>query len=273
MRRGCADQNGVEAHAGGRLEHGLFERRVIAWERLDPCALCELCRSRVQVDPERLAAGRQRDPRGELPDEPEADDADPLADGGLGAAHAVERDRADGGVGRVVEADPVRDRRDEVLRHGDDLGVVREPAAAARDAVAGRQTVDPGAELEDDPGRRVPEGCERVEPVAGRMQRLADSLRPRALDHLADEIGTSPRLLQEALAADLDLRPLGAGADQRAAVGDEQPPGPQGGEGGVDDGDPSVPRALGYLSHLIPDWRMPSIPAPVQPNEKRALEQ
>ena len=59
----------------------------------------------------------------------------------LGLADAVQRDRADGRVRGVLERDAVGDRRDEVPRHGEDLGVVR-ALAAAGDAVAGRDALD-----------------------------------------------------------------------------------------------------------------------------------
>ena len=86
--------------------------------------------------------GREQEPHRELADEAEPDHADALADLRLGLAHAVQRDRADRRVGGVVERDALRDLRDEVLRHGDDLGVVRPAAAAAGDAVARRDALD-----------------------------------------------------------------------------------------------------------------------------------
>ena len=71
---------------------------------------------------------------------------------GLGAPHALERDRAERDGGRGVEAELVRHPRDEVHGHGDHLCVVREPGARARDAVARREAVDLGAGLDDDAG-------------------------------------------------------------------------------------------------------------------------
>ena len=141
----------------------------------------------------------------------------------LGLADAVQRDRADGGVGRVVETDARRARDDEVLRHRDDLGVVRPAAAAAGDPVAGRDALDARADLEHDAGGRVAERRERREPVAGDADRGADALDAGAVDDLLDEVGPRARLLEEVLLAGLDLGALGAGADQREAVRDEHP--------------------------------------------------
>ena len=121
-------------------------------------------------------------------------------------------------------------RRDEVPRHGEDLGVVR-ALAAAGDAVAGRDALDPLADLEHDPGGRVADRRERLEPVARRVERGADPLDARLVHDLLDEVGAGARLLEQVLLARDDLRPLGAGADQRNAVRDEQPAGPERGGG------------------------------------------
>ena len=138
--------------------------------------------------------------------------------------------------------------RDEVLRHGEDLGVVR-ALAAAGDPVARRDAVDALADLEHDPGGRVADRRERVEPVARRVERGADPLDARLVHDLLDEVGAGARLLEQVLLARDDLRPLGAGADQRRAVRDEQPAGLERRGRHVDDADGAVLRALGDLFH------------------------
>ena len=218
-------------------------------ERGHPGAARELDGGIVEVDADDPAARREQDARRELADEAEPDHADPLADAHLGLADAVQRDRADGGVGRVVEADARRDVDDEVLRHGDDLGVVRPAATAAGDPVAGRDPLDAGSDLEHDAGGRVAERRERGEPVAGDTDRGADTLDAGAVDDLLDEVGAGARLLEEVLLAGLDLGALGAGADQGEAVGDEQPARAEGGCGNIDDADRPVTRTLCDLLH------------------------
>ena len=99
-----------------------------------------------------------------------------LAEPDLGLADAVQRDRADRRVRGVLERDAVGDRRDEVPRHGEDLGVVR-ALAAAGDAVAGRDALDPVPDLEHDPGGRVADRRERRR--AGRARCRARSGSPR----------------------------------------------------------------------------------------------
>ena len=166
----------------------------------------------------------------------------------LGLADAVQRDRADRRVRGVLERDALGDRRDEVPRHGEDLGVVR-ALAAAGDAVAGRDPLDSLADLEHDPGGRVADRRERLEPVARRVERGADPLDARLVHDLLHEVGAGARLLEQVLLARDDLRPLGAGADQRRAVRDEQPAGPERRGRHVDDADGAVLRALGDLFH------------------------
>ena len=202
----------------------------------------------VEVDADHVAARRGEEPRRELPDEPEPDHPDRRAELRLGLADAVQRDGADGRVGGVLEGDAVGHWGDEVPRHGEDLGVVR-ALAAAGDAVAGRDALDPFADLEHDPGGRVADRGERLEPVARGVERGADPLDARLVHDLLDEVGAGARLLEQVLLAGDDLRPLGAGADQRDAVRDEQPAGPERRGGHVDDADGAVLRALGDLLH------------------------
>ena len=183
---------------------------------------------------------RSQDARRELPDEPEPDDADPLADPRIGLADAVQRDRADRRVGRVVE------------RHPSGYGATRFFGTARisawlptlrRRTPRGRPGARPSTPSRPRARRRRTSsrcGVERGEPVARDVDRGADPFDARAVDDLLDEVRPCAGLLEEVLLARLDLRALGAGADQRVAVGDEEPAGAEGGSGSVDDGDPAV---------------------------------
>ena len=110
------------------------------------------------------------DARRELADEPEPDHADRTrrcrASAWRTPCSAIAPTVA---YAASSNATPVGDRRDEVLRHGEDLGVVR-ALAAAGDAVAGRDALDALADLEHDPGGRVADRRERLEPVARRRR-------------------------------------------------------------------------------------------------------
>src|SRR5438128_8546008 len=101
-----------------------------------PCRSRELDCVRIEIDTDHGATTGGEDADGKLTDKAEPDDADALPELSFRAANAVQGDRSHGCVCRALERDAVRDGRDEVARHGDHLGVRREPAAAASDAVA-----------------------------------------------------------------------------------------------------------------------------------------
>jgi hypothetical protein len=65
----------------------------------------------------------------------------------------VKRNCADCGVCGLFEADALWNTRDECLRNGDHLRVVRPSAATAGDAVAGNKALDTTADGLDDPRR------------------------------------------------------------------------------------------------------------------------
>ena len=145
--------------------------------------------------------------------------------------------------------------------------------AAAGDAVAGRDALDALADLEHDPGGRVADRRERLEPVARRVDRGADPLDARLVDDLLDEVGPGARLLEQVLLARDDLRPLGAGADQRHAVRDEQPAGPERRGRHVDDADGAVLRALGDLFHASAALWAGRPPARAEQTDRRLVAQ
>ena len=225
-RRG-AQEHRVEPEPAGRLADGRVESGVRALESQRPAGARQLDRRGVEVDSDDPAAGSTEDPNRQLSHEPEPDDADALADGGACLTHAVHGDGADGGVRRVIEADPRWDGYHQVARHGDDLCVVGPATSSARHEVAGCETVDSGARPEHDACGGVADRLERGEPVPGGSQGHGDALRARLLDDLLDQVGAGASLVDEVLLAGEDLRPLGAGADQREAVRDEHPARPE----------------------------------------------
>ena len=169
--------------------------------------------------------GGGEEPHRELADEPEPD-------------HADRARRADASLWRTPcsaiaptvayaassSATPSGTGRDEVPRHGDDLGVVRPASPPQATRSPGAMPVDALADLEHDPGRRVADRRERVEPVARRVDRGRAIPSTRALSTtFLTRSGRARAFWSRFFSPVLDLRPLGAGADQRSAVRDEHP--------------------------------------------------
>ena len=107
-----------------------------------PAPSSQLDELRREVDPDDAAAGGAQDLGGELADQPQPDHRDALAEADVGLTHAVQRDAADRGEGRLREVDPLGNRHAEVRRDVVDLGVDGVVAAAARNAIAGLKVAD-----------------------------------------------------------------------------------------------------------------------------------
>jgi hypothetical protein len=65
-----------------------------------------------------MSSGRHAEAKGQLADEPEADDEHAVAKDHVAGADAVESDGPDGGERRVGKIDARRDSGSEVLRNG-----------------------------------------------------------------------------------------------------------------------------------------------------------
>ena len=249
-RRG-AEEHRVEAEPAGGRPHGVLEPGVVAAQRGHPGAARELDGGIVEVDADHPAARREQDARRELADEAEPDHADPLADARLGLADAVQRDRADGGVGRVVETDARRHVDDEVLRHGDDLGVVRPAATAAGDPVAGRDPLDAGPDLEHDAGGRVAERASaesrsRATPIAA----PTPSTRARSTTFLTRS-GRARAFWRRFFSPVSTLvRSVPALISEKRLATRSQP-GAERGRRDIDDADGAVTRGLRDLFHVV----------------------
>ncbi len=182
-----------------------------------PCATASATRRRVEVRREDAAACGAQQLHGELAEDPEPDHADRVAERRGGAAHALQRDRAERHGRRGVELDAVGHADREVDRNVDQLGVIGDARARAGDAVADREPVDFRSRSDDDARRRVAGrqtgGELPADPLEGADEALVLRDLQRALRVL--------RLLQRApverkprhgdarrLRADADARPL-----------------------------------------------------------------
>ena len=103
-----ADEHGVEPELLAVLADGRLERRVVAHKG----RRSRLCREshcrRVDVDPDAVAAGREKDPERKLTDEAETDDSDALTHDGFALANAVKRNCANRCVCSLFEGDALR---------------------------------------------------------------------------------------------------------------------------------------------------------------------
>src|SRR6185437_10424720 len=98
------------------------------------------------------------------------------------AAHALERDRPESHGRCVGEVDAVRDAYREVHRHRDQLGMVGDAGAGARDGVAGSEADDVLAGLDDDPRRRVADREAGVELLPDAPVRTEESVSSSDLE-------------------------------------------------------------------------------------------
>ncbi len=241
---GGAEQDRV----GARLQVAArVERRPLV--RLGSGGAGQPDRVRVEVDGQDAAAGRERDPHRELADDPEPDDHDGRADGRVGAAEAVHRDRAERGERRVLGAHALGDPGAQQRRDDVDLRVVGAARARDRDTVAGGHAACAGADLDDGPGRAVAERAELVQPLAHELDRRADALAPRALDDLAGLLRARPGLADQALLRDLERRPLRARADHRRLDRDRHGAGAGRGVRDRDELEAAVSEPPCYLPH------------------------
>jgi hypothetical protein len=202
-----------------------------------------------QVHADDAAAGRPQQLHGEQAEQAQADHADGLTQLRAGLAHTLQGDGPQRGESGLVQADLVGDVRGQVARHVDDLGVDRVAAARAGHAIAGCEARGARAHGQHDPGRRVAQRAERIEPgghflVSGLQAELA-----RGLQHLAHLVGARERLAEQVLARDGDLGALGARADQRIGGAHEQPFRPQAGSRDLGDREPAGALLLDDLFH------------------------
>ena len=137
------DDHGVGADAARPVLDRGARRSSGATTRSAPSSAASARRAARRLDAEHAAAGRAQQLDGDQPEQAEADDDHALAERRLGAAHALQRDRAERGERGVAQRHALGHGRDEVARHRDDLGVVGAPGAGAGDALADAEVGDP----------------------------------------------------------------------------------------------------------------------------------
>ena len=149
----------------------------------------------------------------------------------------------------MLEAHGIREADAEAARNVIGLGVHGIAATAAGHAVPWREVADERAGLEDDAGGGVAERRRLVQPGAHRGEGLLDAVATCLLEDECDLVRARARLLDEVLAAGLDLGALGTGAEQACAHVDEHALGRDLGDGDVENLDVPVAKALGDLFH------------------------
>ena len=150
-RRG-ADDHRIQATFARPGHDDSLEPSLAAQECRCPRRSAEFHRILVGVDSDDPASGGGEDPKCELADQPQPDDAHVLTEASIGPVHRMQRDRSDGGIGGDIEVDVIGDTGDEVPRNGHQLGVVGPAGAAACDPVARGEAGDALTDLDDDSG-------------------------------------------------------------------------------------------------------------------------
>ena len=228
-RSGGGDQHPVGAAAAGERAAGGEEVGGVAGGGGGAQGLGPPAAPGVGIHSHHLAAGGAGEGDGEQSHQPEADHRHRLPQLGAREPQALEGDRADGGEGAGLEADAGREHRRQPPGHEDHLGVAGVAGAGAGDPVAGAEAVDSGADGDHRSRRGVAEGDRHVEPAAHRLDGGGQAVAPGLGDHLAHQVGPLARLAEQALAGQLDHRPLGARADQRGGRPHQHAAGPEGG--------------------------------------------
>ena len=171
-----------------------------------------------------VAPAADEQPGGQDADEPAADHRHAVAKLDAREADRVKRDRGDRAERSVCGANPGGDPRAQVARDRDDLGVVGMPTTGTRDQVTYLESGGCCPDLNHAARRAIADRSLLGQLPLHRAERLRDPLAAGSIDHLSDELGTGARLRDQRFLRQLDRRPLGAGADHRVEVSDENSP-------------------------------------------------
>jgi len=183
------DEDAVHAATAAPLEgggHGV----VTGAHGVGPEAAGQLPPAGHRIHPQHPAAVGPQELDGELAQEPQAHDQEPLAQGGRGQADALEGDGAQHGEAGLGVGDFVGDAGAEVRGHADELGV----GTVGGHPVAGPQAGHPGPDLHDDAGVAVAQGERLVQLAEHRLQRGGDAVGAHLVQHLPHLLGLAPRL-------------------------------------------------------------------------------
>ena len=250
-RRG-GDQNGIGAAPEAEGAHLVDEVRVGSQTRaVSALGARELDLVGGHVDAEDPAAGRLEQLHRQLADQAEADHDARLAQPHVGDAHALQRNRADRDERGVVQADRVWHAHRQVSGHRDNLGVVRLASAGAGDPIAARKRVLRGlTNLQDGARAAIAEGYGHVEPTADGLDGRGNPVASQLVGHLLDQLGSLAGGVEQVRAAGFDEHALGARADQRPLVLDQQPAARRQRRGHLDDARRARATVLQNLLHL-----------------------
>jgi len=94
-----------------------------------------------------------------------------FAESRIADSKPLHRNRAERGKGRFIEAEPFRYMRSQILRHDDELGVIRITRTSTRHSIARNERMNVLPDLLDDPSARIPERLGRIESIHHRPVR------------------------------------------------------------------------------------------------------
>ena len=134
---------------------------------------------------------------------------------GFALSNGVERDCAQGRVGRLPVLNPVGHRRHQQIGQSQILRVKRALCARARDAVAQPKSAVCRIDLRHDTRGAVAQWGRRFKPVAHLLERGAPAQIAGGIQNSSHLVGTRPDFLQQVHFGLLDLHFLGADADDR----------------------------------------------------------
>ena len=186
-----------------------------------PSSAASARRSLDRLDSRHAAAGRAQRLHGDQAEQAEPDDDDALAERRLGAAHALDGDRADRGEGRVARGDASGTGATRLAGTDTTSAWFARPAPAQATRWPTWNAGD-AAGVEHGARARV---AERVCP--GRPRRATSPIVSRTpcsracLSVWRDEVRVLDRARGERAGAGRDDRALGAARDRRCRVGDE----------------------------------------------------
>ncbi len=169
--------------------------------------------------------------------------------------HTLQGDGAHGGEGGFVEAHLSGHRYGERAGDVHDLSMVGVFAASTGHAVSGLEAPGQLARGRDHAGAAVADGALLLQARLDGAVGLEQSVAPYLLDHLGNLIGPAAGLAHEALLAEVDFGPFGAGADERPGVAGQDAVGAQRGRRDVEHLDAAVLDRLGHLLHGLSSSR------------------
>ena len=163
----------------------------------------------VEVDADDAAAVGAQQLRGDLSEHAQADYHKRLTQRRRRAAHALHGDRAERHRAGIVEADAVGNTGHQVLGNADDFGVMGALRTGAGHAIAGPDSFQPGADLDDDAGGGIAGRGAGAELPLDDVPRPVDAHRGDGLNDFLGVFGIARGKLPQRQAAALQSAQLG----------------------------------------------------------------